>query len=136
MSTEQDERFAAAQQWYAKLPRNEFEHVLTVGERERVRAEKRHAGTIAQLESIVQAQHRILTNYEARLNKGEAAVQLARETFRRYGDLHAAKPDLAKADANYKLAQRMELALNEMQFALGDLSESLKLVAEEAPNEK
>jgi hypothetical protein len=39
------------------------------------------------------------------------AVTLARDTFSRYGDLHAAKPDDHKATANYLLAAKMEAAL-------------------------
>jgi hypothetical protein len=39
------------------------------------------------------------------------AVTLARDTFSRYGDLHAAKPDDHKATANYLLASKMEAAL-------------------------
>jgi hypothetical protein len=38
-------------------------------------------------------------------------VELARDTFIRYGDLHAAKPDDAKAQANYNLAEIMGQAL-------------------------
>lgn len=40
------------------------------------------------------------------------AVEKARMTFNRYGDLHAAKPDEAKAARNYELADEMDRALN------------------------
>lgn len=39
------------------------------------------------------------------------AVKEARDVFRHYGDLHAAKPDLAKADRNYNLASRMNAVI-------------------------
>lgn len=40
------------------------------------------------------------------------ALAEAEATFRRYGDLHAAKPDPVKASANYELADRMAAALD------------------------
>lgn len=43
------------------------------------------------------------------------ALTKAEATFRRYGDLHAAKPDPAKAAANYELADRMAAALAEVE---------------------
>ncbi len=53
-----------------------------------------------------------LVEENARLRE---AVEKARLTFNRYGDLHAAKPDEAKATANYKLADEMDRALNKDQ---------------------
>lgn len=47
------------------------------------------------------------------VHKREVAIKLARDTFQRYGDLHAAKPDDHKATANYLLAAKMEEALTE-----------------------
>lgn len=42
------------------------------------------------------------------------ALTKAEATFRRYGDLHAAKPDPVKAAANYELADRMAAARAEV----------------------
>jgi len=39
------------------------------------------------------------------------ALEKARDTFRHYGDLHAAKPDEVKAKRNYDLADEMDAAL-------------------------
>lgn len=50
-----------------------------------------------------------LVEENARLRE---AVEKARLTFNRYGDLHAAKPDEAKAARNYELADEMDRALN------------------------
>lgn len=40
-----------------------------------------------------------------------AAVMRAAKVFQDYGALHAAKPDLVKAKANYDLAEEMLMAL-------------------------
>ena len=44
------------------------------------------------------------------------ALTKAEATFRRYGDLHAAKPDPAKAAANYEMADRMAAARWSMRW--------------------
>lgn len=44
----------------------------------------------------------------------QEAVILARDTFSHYGDLHAAKPDDHKATANYKLAAKMNAAIENL----------------------
>ncbi len=43
------------------------------------------------------------------------AVMLAEQTFQQYGDLHAAKPDMIKANRNYELAHQMRAALDSCQ---------------------
>jgi vacuolar-type H+-ATPase subunit C/Vma6 len=58
--------------------------------------------------TIPQQEYQRLLEENTRLT---AAVILARDTFSRYGDLHAAKPDEHKATANYKLAAQMDAAL-------------------------
>ena len=40
------------------------------------------------------------------------ALEKARDTFRHYGDLHAAKPDMDKAGRNYALAVEMQEAID------------------------
>ena len=48
---------------------------------------------------------------DGELERLRAAVKLAEDTFKWYGDLHAAKPDMEKAYRNYELAQHMATAL-------------------------
>jgi len=52
-----------------------------------------------------------LPTLRARVGELERAVTKARDTFRHYGDLHAAKPDEVKAKRNYDLADEMQAAL-------------------------
>lgn len=47
----------------------------------------------------------------ARIRSLEAELAEARDVFRHYGDLHAAKPDPVKAQRNYDLAAKIEAAL-------------------------
>lgn len=54
-----------------------------------------------------------LTASQAREARAVEAITEAEKTFRWYGDLHAAKPDEAKAARNYELADRMKAALSE-----------------------
>ena len=53
-----------------------------------------------------------LTALRTRIAELEATVRNARDVFRAYGDLHAAKPDIAKAKRNYDLADEMQRALS------------------------
>jgi hypothetical protein len=106
-----DERFAAAQRWYSKLPRNEFDHILTLLERERLRERDLLGRSVKRLTDTVEGLHRMMLDAEAKQGMLESALMLARDRFRHYGDLHAAKPDVAKATANYELAQMMEYAV-------------------------
>ena len=61
----------------------------------------------------------ILTALQAPAPQGDVveAVRKAAATFRRYGDLHAAKPDPAKAKRNYDLADEMDAALASLPSA-------------------
>lgn len=63
----------------------------------------------------LEADQEELSTLRARVAELEAALIEARDTFRHYGDLHAAKPDMVKAQRNYDLADRMEAALNPTQ---------------------
>lgn len=50
--------------------------------------------------------------WKSEIERKDAALREARDTFNHYGELHAAKPDKAKADANYAKAATMHRALN------------------------
>lgn len=47
-----------------------------------------------------------------RITELEKSVKIAEDTFKWYGDLHAAKPDMEKAARNYELADEMSRTLN------------------------
>lgn len=49
----------------------------------------------------------------ARIEMLEETVRFAEQKFREYGDLHAAKPDMVKAQRNYDLADQLRNALGE-----------------------
>jgi hypothetical protein len=50
-------------------------------------------------------------NWRARAELLAVTAQYAADTFQKYGDMHAAKPDPVKAKRNYDLAAEMRAAL-------------------------
>jgi hypothetical protein len=65
---------------------------------------------LAHLEAVARMNTE-LTALRARVEALEGAVQKAADTFQHYAELHAAKPDAAKAARNYDLEREMRQAL-------------------------
>lgn len=61
--------------------------------------------------SLIEQRDARIAALEGEVARLREAVTEARDTFRHYGDLHAAKPDPVKAQRNYDLAARQDAAL-------------------------